>query len=417
MPKSFRISILAVSVVVVLAAFLGANSSRVRAASDQQEPGAYRQMQVYSEVLRHIQSDYVVDPNMPAVTNGALRGLLESLDSNSSYLSPAEYKIYKEHKTGQAGIGINVAKRYGYATVVSVVKDSPADKAGLADGDILESIGSQSTRDLSIVMIDSMLHGDPGSQVTVSVVRPRRAAPEKVEMTRANITEPGVFDSLYENASILYLRPAILDKDHVQQIEKKVKEMGRMGSKKILLDLRDVSEGDNAEAIRMTNFFIKNGTIAMLEGQKVAKQTFSAEPSKAINTNAPMVTLINRGTAGPAELVAGALLDSKRSQLVGEKSFGDGSQQKTFDLPDGGALILSIAKYETPSGKKVQDEGITPDVQVASSADSADEADTDDDDSTSDANANKVVQALPKPAPHSDDQLNKALELLKSKSA
>ncbi|MBS1814075.1 MAG: PDZ domain-containing protein [Acidobacteria bacterium] len=415
MPKSFRISILAVSVVVVLTAFLGANSSRVRAASDEKASNAYTQIDVYSDVLHHIQADYVVDPNMKAVTNGALRGLLESLDSNSGYLSPGEYKIYKEHKIGQAGIGIHAAKRYGYATVVSVVPDSPADKAGLADGDILESIGDSSTRDMSLAMVESMLHGAPGTQVTVAVVRPRRATPEKVVLTRTNIAEPAVSDSLYESATILYLKPVILDKEHVQQIEQKVKNMGRMGSKKILLDLRDVSAGDDTEALRMANFFIKNGTLATLEGQKVAKQTFSADPSKAINTNAPMITLINRGTAGPAELVAGALLDSKRSQLVGEKSFGDGSQQKLFELPDGGAIILSIAKYETPSGKKLQDEGITPDVQVASAADTADEADVDEDDSST-VEA-KPVQSLPKPAPHSDDQLNKALELLKAKAA
>src|SRR5271170_6814382 len=123
------------------------------------------------------------------------------------------------------------------------------------------------------------------------------------------------------------------------------------------------------EATRLANFFLKDGTIAMLEGQKVEKQTFVADASKAINTTAPVVVLVNRGTAGPAELVAAALMDNKRAQLVGEKTFGEGAQQKTFELPDGAALILSVAKYESPSGKKLQDEGVTPGVLVAANTD------------------------------------------------
>lgn len=417
MPKSFRISILAVSVALVLSAFLGMNTGRVRAATEPQEAGAYRQMQVYSEVLRHIQSDYVTDPNMGTVTNGALRGLVETLDSNSSYLTPAEYKLYKDRKQGMASVGLTVAKRYGYATVVSVIPNSPADKAGLTDGDILESVGTTSSRDLSLPVIENMLQGQPGTDVTVSVVRPRKATPVRLTMTRAVVNEPGVSDSLYESATILYLKPAALDKDHVAQLEKKIKGMGTNGSKKILLDLRDVSVGDDAEALRLANMFIKTGTLATLEGQKFPKQTFNADPNRAIVAAAPMVTLVNHGTSGPAELVAGALLDSKRSQLVGEKTFGDGSQVKTFELPDGGAVILSVAKYQTPSGKKLQDEGVTPDVQVASTTETADEVDDSDDDDDSATAAPKPVTSLPKPAAHADDQLNKALELLKAKTA
>ena len=129
MPKSLKISLLAVSVVFVLCLFLGVNTRGVSAAGDQSQEGAYRQINVYGEVLQHIQNDYVEDPNIPAVTNGALRGLLESLDADSSYLTPADYKTYKEEKAGKAQVGINVSKRYGYATVVSVVPGSPADRA------------------------------------------------------------------------------------------------------------------------------------------------------------------------------------------------------------------------------------------------------------------------------------------------
>lgn len=411
MPKISKILLLAVSVVLVLSVFLGVNSSGVNAATEPQD-GAYRQINVYSEVLRHIQTDYVTDPNIGAVTNGALRGLLESLDADSSYLSPDDYKAYKADKGGKAQVGLNVSKRFGYATVVSVVPGSPADKANLTDGDIIEAIGTQDTRDLSLAMIQLLLAGQPGSEVSIAVVRPRKAAPDKISLIRVATPLPPVTETMYENSSILYLKPGVLDHEHVQQIEVKLKGMQKAGSSKVLLDLRDVAAGDMAEATRLANFLLKSGTIATLAGQKVEKQTFTADASKAINTTAPVVVLINRGTAGPAELVAAALLDNKRAELVGEKTFGEGAQQKTFELPDGSALILSVAKYESPSGKKLQDDGVTPGVVVASNKDNSD-ADEDEDAATT----TPTPRATQKPGVSVDEQLTKALDLLKSKAA
>ncbi len=411
MPKISKILLLSVSVVLVLTVFLGVNSSGVSAATDDQD-GAYRQINVYSEVLRHIQTDYVEEPNIPTVTNGALRGLLESLDSDSSYLTPEDYKAFKEDKGGKAQVGINVSKRWGYATVVSVVPGSPADKANLNDGDIIEAVGTQDTRDMSLAMIRLMLEGTPGSELSLSVVRPRKATPEKVTMTRSITVMPPVGETMYENSSILYLKPLVLDHEHVQQVESKLKGMQKAGNKKILLDLRDVAAGENAEAIRLTNFLLKSGTIATLEGQKVEKQTFAADSSKAINTTSPVVVLVNRGTAGPAEIVAAALMDNHRADLVGEKTFGEGSQQKTFELPDGAALILSVAKYESPSGKKLEDEGVTPGVLVASNID--DNAPVDEDATAPESQQQPETK---KPSVSVDEQLNKGLELLKSKAA
>jgi carboxyl-terminal processing protease len=410
MPKISKILLLVASVVLVLTVFLGVNASGVNAATDDQD-GAYKQINVYSEVLRHIQTDYVVDPNIPQVTDGALRGLLESLDADSSYLTPEEYKAYKAAGGGgKAQVGINVSKRYGYATVVSVVPGSPADKAGLTDGDIIEAIGAQDTRELSLAMIQLLLAGQPGSELTVSVVRPRKATPEKISMTRLAPVIAPVSETMYENSTILYLKPGVLDHDHVSQIEAKLKQMQKAGNKKILLDLRDVAAGDMTEATRLANFFLNSGTIASLEGQKVPKQTFVAEASKSVNVAAPLVVLTNRGTAGPAELVAAALLDNKRADLVGEKTFGEGAQQKTFDLPDGGALILSVAKYESPSGKKLQDEGVTPGVLVASAQDDAAALDEDGGDAA-------ATTPVTKPGVSVDEQLSKALDLLKNKAA
>ena len=411
MPKISKILLLVVSVALVVTVFLGVNSTGVSAATEPQQ-GAYRQIDVYSEVLRHIQTDYVTVPDINDVTNGALRGLLESLDADSSYLTPNDYKAYKEDKGGKAQVGINVSKRYGYATVVSVVPNSPADKDNLTDGDIIEAIGPLDTRDLSLAVIQRMLEGQPGSELTISVVRPRKAAPDKIVMTRVSPSLPPVAETMYENSSILYLKPGVLDREHVQQIEAKLKAMPKANNKKVLLDLRDVAAGDMAEATRLANFFLKSGTIAMLEGQKVEKQTFVAEPAKTIDATAPVVVLVNRGTAGPAELVAAALLDNKRADVVGEKTFGEGAQQKTFELPDGSALILSIAKYESPSGKKLQDDGVTPDVTVASNIENQDE-DVAEDETT----GTKTHTPLQKPSVTVDEPLTKALDLLKNKAA
>lgn len=416
MPKSVKLALLSLSVLLVLGVFLGVNARGVSAAANPGQQGAYKQIDVYGEVLQHIQADYVEDPNMKIVTNGALRGLLESLDADSSYLSPADYKAYKADKGGKAQVGINVSKRFGYAVVVSVVPGSPADRQNLVDGDIIEAIGNQDTREESLAMIQQSLAGAPGSELILAVVRPSKASatPDKITLTRTVVSEPAVSDTLFENGSILQLHPGILDHEHVNQIEAKLKSAEKAGAeKKVILDLRDTSAGSMDEGIRLANLFLKSGTIASLEGQRVAKQTFTAEPGKTVDPTSPVVVLVNRGTAGPAELAAAAIGDNKRGQVVGEKTFGEGAQQKTFDLPDGGAVILTVAKYETPSGKAIETEGITPGVLVASNLDENTAGDEDE--------ATQAHAPVPAPARHSsvqtDDQLNKALEILKGKAA
>jgi carboxyl-terminal processing protease len=413
MSKSFQRSIFGVSVLLLLLTVWGSLRSNVRA--DQQKDGAYQEMEVYSEVLNKIQNDYVVDPNMSNVTVGALHGLLESLDSDSSYLTPAEYKLYKQHLSeGTAQVGLNVSKRYGYATVVSVVPGSPADKEQIQDGDLIEAIGDQSTRELSLAMIRLLLEGPTGTNVTISVVRPRKPEPDKVTMTRGNVPVPALSDSLYENASILYIKPNALTKDRVNEIESKLKGLGKgdnKETKKVLLDLRDVAVGDEVQGIRLANFFLQSGTIATLSGQKYPSETFTAEKSKFL-TSVPLVVLVNHGTSGPGELAAAAILDNKRGDVVGDRTFGEGSVQKTMELPDGSALILSVAKYSAPDGKKIQDDAVQPNVVVASNAD-----DQDDGQPTPKPTKLGAPQVPDAQKAQPDDQLNKALDVLKQKAA
>jgi carboxyl-terminal processing protease len=370
--------------------------------------GSFRQLEVYSEVLTRVQSEYVEEPNIPKVTDGALHGLLESLDSNSSYMSADDYKAYKAHKTdSKAGIGAVVSKRFGYAAVVSVLPGSPAEKAGIESTDIFESIEGRSTRDMSLPEIRNLLAGASGSTVNVAVVRARKAEPQKIVITRDVTPIPPVTDKMIED-SIGYVKAEALTKGKAQEIASKIKSVEKSGAKKILLDLRNCAEGDENEGVGVANLFLNHGTITYLQGQKYPREAFNADPAKAI-TALPVVVLVNRSTAGAAEIVAAAVLENARGDVVGDKTFGDGSVQKTIDLPDGAALILSVAKYYSPSGKAIQETAVTPNVVVAD-ADQDDGVSPDDEDQ-----ATTPAQEDEKPKKTIDDQLNKAVEVLKSR--
>jgi carboxyl-terminal processing protease len=398
MSKSFNHTILGISIAIILVVLFGGLGPAGVSAS--QSDGAYRQMSVYEEVLHKIQTDYVTDPNIQNVTAGALHGLLESLDPDSSYLTPPEYSAFMEHQhEGVAQLGMEVSKRYGYGSVISVIPGSPAEKAHVEDGDLIESIGGHSTREMSVAMIRLLLEGKPGTTVSFQLVRHTKPEPDDLTLTRAAVTPPALFQQQYENSSILYLKPAVLTRERVDEMVSRLRDMPKDNNHKVLLDLRDVAEGDPQQGVRLANAFLQSGTIGSLQGQTVPTQTFTAEGSKFI-TAAPLVVLVNHGTAGAAELVAGAILDNKRGDLVGDRTFGEGAEQKTFTLPDGSALMLTIAKYQSPSGKKIEDVAVTPNIAVSQSIEEANAE-----------NENNPQE------PRTDDQLNKALQLLKQKNA
>lgn len=382
----------------------------VRASSND---GAYRQLQVYSEVLSRVRSEYVEEPNIPAVTDGALHGLLESLDSNSSYLTPAEYKDYKAHKNDAKGeIGAAVSKRFGYASIISTIPGGPAEKAGIQATDIFEAIEGKSTREMSLAEIHNLLSGAPGSNVTVSVVRARKAEPQKMVITRDMVNIPAVSDKMMEDG-IADIQVTAFTKGKSQEIANKIKSVQKSGAKKIILDLRNAAEGDEAEGIATANLFLNHGTITYLQGQKYPREAFNADPAKDITT-LPVAVLVNKSTAGPAEIVAAAILENARGDVIGDKTFGDGSVQKTIEMPDGAALMLSIAKYYTPSGKAIQDTAVTPNIVVADVDDDAGLPDDDTDAAPAPANDD----ATKKPQhPQTDEQLQKAVQVLKSRTS
>ena len=402
MSKTTKLIVLGLS--FLLATFVVVGGLGVRANTN--DDGSYRQLGVYSEVLSRIRTEYVEEPNIPAVTNGALHGLLESLDADSSYLDPTEYKDYKQRKEGKAGIGAAVSKRYGYAAVISVIPGGPADKAEIESGDIIEAIEGKTTRDMSLAEIDGLLTGPPGSVVNVSVVRPRRAQPVKSALTRAIVADPPVTDKMMEDG-IAYIKVDDFPKGRSQEVANKLKAVEKEGAKKIILDLRNSGDGEESEGIATANLFLNHGTIATLQGQKYPKQIFNAEPDKAVVTNLPLVVLVNRGTAGAAEIVAAAVMENARGDVLGDKTFGSGSIQKVIDMPDHSALILSVAKYYSPSGKALQDTAVTPNILVADNNDDFIAPDEDE-------NAQDDAQQEKEKANQPDDQLNKAIEVLKN---
>jgi len=404
MSKKVKAVILSVSIAIVL--FTIAGGLGVRAASND---GAYRQLGVYSEVLSRIRSEYVEEPNIPQVTDGALHGLLESLDPNSSYLTAAEFKQYRARKSDAKGqIGASVSKRFGYAAVISVIPGGPADKAGIENGDIFEAIEGRTTREMSLAEIQSLLAGEPGSNVNISVVRARRAEPQKVTITRNLVKIPEVSEKSLEDG-IVYIKVDAFAKGKSQEIANKLKADQQKGAKKIILDVRDCSEGEEQEGIATANLFLNHGIITYLQGQRYPRETFNADMNKVI-TGLPLVVMVNRGTAGPAEIVAAAILENARGDVLGDKTFGVGSVQKVIEIPDGSALILSIAKYYTPNGKAIQDTAITPNIMVADTSDDFVLPDEDD-------NSGAPDQPKKQRNMQNDEQLKRAIEVLKNRDA
>jgi carboxyl-terminal processing protease len=401
MSNKFKAVLLVSSLAIVL--FMALGLSGVHASSND---GAYKQLEVYSEVLSRVRSEYVEEPDIPKVTDGALHGLLESLDAESSYLCAPQYTEYKQHKTGaKADIGAAVSKRFGYAAVISAIPGGPADKAGISSGDIFEAIEGKTTRDMSLAEIHNLLSGQPGSNVNVSVVRARRAEPQKITMTRDLVAIPSATEKMMADG-VGYIKVDAFTSGKAQEIAMRIKSLQKQGAKKLILDVRNAAEGEESEGIGTANLFLNHGTITYLQGQKYPREAFNADPQKAITT-LPVVVLVNRGTAGPAEVVASAILENARGDVVGDKTFGEGSIQKVLEIPDGSALILSIAKYYSPSGKALQDSAVTPNILVA---------DNDDDAALPDEDQQSAPAEQAKPQrPPQDDQLQKAIDVLKNR--
>ncbi len=320
---------------------------------------------VFSDVVAKIKTDYVEEPDMKSVTLGALNGLLEAIDPFASYLNADQYKEYLKNKDlKRADTGLLLSKKFGYVGVVGAVPNSPAAKAGFSTGDMVESIKGIATRDMPLAYATMLLQGDAGSTVEISVVRVRHPEPQTIKLTRAMTTLPPV-ESKMLPGQVGYINIDALSAAHVKETATAIQKLQKDGAQKLVVDVRNCAVGTPEDGIALANLFMSQGRITYLQGQRVARQNFDVDPSKAV-TSLPVAVLTNRGTAGAAEIMAAALMENNRAQVVGERTYGDAALRKAITMEDGSAIILSTAKYYGPSsGKAIQDTGVTPGTAVA----------------------------------------------------
>jgi carboxyl-terminal processing protease len=382
----------------------------------------YKHLAVYSEVLSRIKSEYVEEPDMSSVTLGALNGLLESIDPYASYLNAEQYKDYlKNFDTYRGDLGMVLAKKFGYITIVSVVPGSPAAKAGLTTGDMLESIKGIATRDMPLAYANLLLRGQPGTTVDLSVLR-RKPEPQKLTMTRAIVNAPSVESKMLPN-NIGYIKIAALGRNRIKEVSTALADLQKQGAKKLVLDLRYSASGDPEDGVELANLFLDKGLLTYTQGQKSPRKNYDADPKKDVSA-LPLVVLTNRGTASAAEVAAAALQGDKRASLVGERTYGDASVLHAITLDDGSAIILSVAKYYSPDGKSIQDNGVTPEELVAEADASGSDVDDDDDAAAPNPGITGAPRAGKKPGQAAaggdkgadDPILQKAIEIVQKKS-
>ena len=387
------------------------------------------QLRIFESVLQHIQNDYVDEPNMDKVRAGALRGLAYGLDPYSTYLTPEQVRDYNSGaKNNQVGIGAEMSQVASYLYIIAPMKGSPADQAGLNAGDIIEYIDNKATRDISLYDAKQLLNGPAGSEVKLRVLR-ANSSPLTISVKRGSSRAPAA-EARMEAGRIGVLRINSFGDGDAAEVRKRLQDLDKQGAQKLVLDMRDTAGGSLTEAAAVANLFIKDGMIAETIGREGKPlKTYNAEAKDAI-FHGPVVALINSGTAGAAEVVASALLERNRGQVVGEKSFGAGTEQQLFQLRGGDGLLLTTVKWATASGKTFLGEdrahsGVTPSVEVksqevAEAVDPDELTGNDDDELQKPEPGTEKDKATPAPAPKpaaEDVQLKKALELLKDKPA
>ena len=395
-----------------------------RAQQPANDPNA--QLRIFESVLQHIQNDYVDEPNMEKVRAGALRGLAYGLDPYSTYLTPEQVREFgKETKDNQVGIGAELSQVASYLYVIAPMKGSPADQAGIRAGDIIEYIDAKATRDISLYDAKQLLNGAAGSEVKLRVLR-ANARPLTLTVKRSAFRAPAA-EGRMEAGRIGVLRINSFAEGEAADARARLQELVKQGAQKIVVDLRGTAGGSIDEAVAVAYLFIKDGTLAQTSGREgKSLKTFTADPKAAIFSG-PVVGLIDSGTAGAAEVVASALLERNRGQVVGEKSFGAGAEQQLFTLRGGDGLLLTTVKWASASGKPFLGEdrghsGVAPSVEVkksdlADAVDPEDLAGNDDDTTVKPSQSPDKPQVTPEataPKPAVEDlQMKKALELLR----
>jgi carboxyl-terminal processing protease len=398
MTRRFKWTVVGTSTCLVILLLVGSLNGRAVSSDD-----VYGHLKVYSEVLQRIKLEYVEEPDMKSVTVGAINGLLESVDPFASYLNPDQYKQYETMSDKkQADVGLVLAKRFGYVAIIDAIPGSPAAKANLTTGDLIDSIKGVATRDMPLAYAEQLLRGEPNSTIEIIVLRVKNPEPVKITLTRVPVQYPPVTAKLMPD-QVGYLQVETLAGDAVAHVKAKIEDLKKQGAKYMVLDLRHCTTGKQENGIALANLFMDKGQITAIKGQRVARQEFDAKPGAEV-WSGPLVITTNRSTAGGAEIAAAALLGNKRAQVVGERTYGDAGVRRVVQMDDGAAVILSVAKFYAPSGKAIQDTGVVPTVQVADMDTSPDYDD----------NGNPIPGTEPKNV--QDNILKNAVELVTGKT-
>ncbi|MGH9620918.1 MAG: S41 family peptidase [Bryobacteraceae bacterium] len=398
MSSRFKWTVVGSSACVVAFLLLGTSNSRAVPTDD-----VYGHLRVYTQVLERIKTDYVEKPNMSNVTLGAINGLLESVDPFASYLNPDQFREYeKKHGHAKGDVGLILAKRYGYVAVVDALPGSPAADANISTGDLIDSIKGVETRDMPLAYANELLDGPPNSSIEFTVLRLKNPNPQKITLKRVQISFPPVTARMMPG-NVGYVDVASLAGKRVAETKSKIEGLKKHGAKYLVLDLRHCATGSQPNGIPLANLFLNKGEITYLQGQKYSRQQSDARSGKQV-WSGPLVAIVDRGTAGGAEIAAAALLDNKRAQVVGERTYGDAALRKVIEMNDGSAVILSVAKYYAPDGKAIQDTGVTPSVQLVENDNSPDY----------DENGNPIPGYAPKNP--QDNLLKQAVDLVTGKT-
>jgi carboxyl-terminal processing protease len=327
----------------------------------------YKEIKTFSEVLDMVQKNYVDEVDSSVLIQGAINGMIKTLDPHSAFMTPETYKELEVETQGRfGGIGIEITILKDVLTVVSPIEDTPAFKAGVKSGDSIIKIDGKSTKDITIMEAVKKLRGPKDSKVTITIMRENMTSPKDIVLTRAVIQIKSVKAKTFDD-HIGYIRIASFHERTSADLRKALVEVSAKANPMtgLVLDLRNDPGGLLNQAIEVSDMFLKSGIIVSTRGRTKSMETKTmARDNGDKDVTIPMVVLVNEGTASAAEIVAGALQDNGRAIVVGTQTFGKASVQTVIPLEDGSALKLTTARYYTPSGRSIQAEGIKPDIMV-----------------------------------------------------
>lgn len=333
--------------------------------SQKEKENTYKQLEIFANVLSILQENYVEEIDTEKAVDGAIQGLLLTLDPHSSYLKPEEFQDLQEETSGSfSGVGIEITIKDGILTVVSPIEGTPAEKAGIKANDLIVEIDGKKTKDMSSDEAIKLLRGTKGSKVTITVQREGWDNLRPFSLTRDIIPLHSVKAS-FLTPGFAYFRITNFQSHTTRDFKQELADLQKKQTiRGLILDLRNNPGGLLNQAVNISDIFLKQGTIVSTKGRTEDQNMLFSAHDTTDDTGIPMVVLVNEGSASASEIVAGAIQDHKRGVIVGTRTFGKGSVQTIIPLPDGAGLRMTTAKYYTPANRSIQALGISPDVEV-----------------------------------------------------